>query len=188
MDSGDIFKRVPLRTKVLVRDLATILLKDGLTEQFKRGAATKAKSLKPADLRDLESMLYDPPKKPSTYDFEKHGLSGWLSACQFAIFELIYNLGDDALPIVRRIAWGEYDWTQGNAIELLIRFAADGIERKEIIEEIRRGFPNIRCEAQAYAIRPMLQELDTHPQLRKVFDELMCVDAFQEIYSELVEN
>jgi len=29
--------------------------------------------------------------------------------CQFAAYEILYNLGEAALPVLRKIAFGEYD-------------------------------------------------------------------------------
>jgi hypothetical protein len=48
-----------------------------------------------------------------------------------AAFEILYNLGEAALPLLRKIAFGEYDWTQGNAIEILRRWAAEGVDREQ---------------------------------------------------------
>jgi len=133
-------------------------------------------------------MIQKPPDVPPSYSVKKHGLGGWLSACQFSIFELIYNFGESALPMVREIAWGEYDWTQGNAIELLIRFAAKGIKREEIISEIKKNFPNIRHEARLYAIQPFLPKFKKDPEIKKVFKELMQVEDFKESYEELIKE
>lgn len=63
-------------------------------------------------------------------------LSGWLSACQFSIFELVYKRGKEVLPFVREIAWGEYDWTQGNAIEPLLPELANDEKLKQVFDEL----------------------------------------------------
>ncbi|KAB0548924.1 hypothetical protein F7R01_15980 [Pseudomonas argentinensis] len=102
------------------------------------------------------------------------------------IFEILFNMGAKAIPFIREIAWGEYDWTQGNAIELLIRFAANGVQRKEIIAEIKRNYPVIRYEAQLYAIQPLIPKLQGNSSLRAVFDELLDIEDFKESYDELV--
>ena len=126
--------------------------------------------------------IFDPPARPVGYDPEKHRLGAWGIACQFAIFELMYNLGEPALPYIRDIAWDEYDWTQGNAIELLIRFAADGVQTEAILEEISEHFPSLQYEAQAYAIEPLLPRLKDEAPLKAIFDQLMEIEEFEEVY------
>jgi hypothetical protein len=175
------------RTRIAesVSVLAYILLTEGGGEKFRALATEKSEAVAPADLPLLRSLLHDPPAQPSQYDPSVHGLGGWLSFCQFAIFELAYNLGEEALAFVREIAWGEYDLTQGNAIEVLIRFAAAGVRTEELIAEIETRFPKVRDEARLYAVKPLLGRLDTDPDLRRVFDRLLRVEAFRDSYDEL---
>ena len=66
------------------------------------------------------------------------------------------QFGEAALPVLRQVAYGEYDWTQGNAVEVLIRLAATGIEREQIIAELRREFPTFQYEATLYSVGPVL--------------------------------
>ena len=133
----------------------------------------------------LRRLFYNPPNEPDFYSAEKYGLGGWLSSCQFAIFEIIYNIGEEALPFVREIAWGKYDWIQGNAIELLIRFASEGIQSEELISEIKKEYPNIRYEAQLYAIQPLINELENNQALRQIFDQLFEIEDFKDAYDEI---
>jgi len=166
-----------------IRKLAEYLLENGLDAVFRKKA--KEMSVSGEDLDDLQNLFFTPPNESEIYSPEIHGLGGWLSSCQFAIFELIYCVGEDALPFIREIAWGEYDWTQANAIELLIRFAADGVDREGIVEEIKSNYPRIRHEAQLYTIQPLLTELDQNRELKLVFDALLEIADFKEAYEEL---
>ena len=111
-----------------VSELAELLLHEGLSAGFRTRAAALSMGLDRDDVDDLTWLMHRELREPQSYDAAQHGLGGWISACQFAVFELLYNIGEPALPALREIAWGEYDWTQGNAIELLIRFAADGVQ------------------------------------------------------------
>ena len=154
---------------------------------FKSKAKELSNKYHANDLRELKGLLHNPPPESSNYNVEKHGLGSWMSSCQFAIFELYYNKGIEALPLVRQIAWGKYDWTQGNAIELLIRFASKGICREKLIEEIKQHYPKVRSEAQLYAIQPLIGELSKDESLKSVFNELMAIEAFKESYDELTE-
>lgn len=176
------------RCEVIVKELADHLLVCGFDDDFRLIARQKQQVLLTGDLEDLEGMLHHPPKESANYSVKTHGLGGWLSACQFSIFELTYNFGEEAIPFVRKIAWGEYDWTQGNAIELLIRFAAEGIQREELINEIKENFPQIRYEAQLYSIQPLLPKLELSPNIKLVFDELMAMKEFRRCYGELMED
>ena len=170
--------------KVII-ELAEYLLEEGINDGFRSLAKEKSKSISIADLPEMKSRLYRPPKQSSKYSMRKHGLGGWISTCQFAVFELIFNLGEEALPFIREIAWGEYDWTQGNAIELLIRLASDDIRRDEIINEIKYNYPTIREEAQLYAIQPLMKELSRNDKLKSVFNELLTVEEFKKSYDDL---
>ncbi|MFC3679462.1 hypothetical protein [Bacterioplanoides pacificum] len=173
---------------VVVRTLAEYLLSPSNLGEFRIKVKGLSKVISVENLSELKGMFNEPPKESELFSTEKHGLGGWLSVCQFAILELVYNLGPDALPFIREIAWGEYDWTQGNAIELLIRFAADGVEPEEIKNEIKQKFPRIRFEAQLYAIQPLLSEIENDIKLKNIFYDLMEIEEFKEAYEELAEQ
>lgn len=169
----------------VVSELAECLLEHGLHADFRAKAKSLSQVVTAESLADLRSMFHKPPAESALFKPQEHGLGGWLSACQFSIFELVYKRGKEALPFVREIAWGEYDWTQGNAIEILIRFAAYGIERDTILNEIKQNFPDIRYEARLYAIEPLLPELANDEKLKQVFDELFSIEEFKEAFAEL---
>lgn len=179
----------PNELNAIVSRLAEHLLTKGIDDRFRELAREEAQQISVAQLDQLRNMFHDPPPQSDAYDLQQHGLGGWLSACQFAIFELIYNLGADALPFIREIAWGEYDWTQGNAIELLLRFAAEDIRTDEILAEIKTNFPQIRYEAQLYCMQPLLSELERNAPLKSIFDQLRNeIEEFEEAYAELTEE
>ena len=180
-------KKTESTLEKVISELADYLLDNGLNDDFRRLAFDKYRELALSNFSELQIILQNPPKASINYSSEKHGLGGWLSACQFSIFEIIYNSGKDALPFIRKIAWGEYDWIQGNAIELLIRLASQGIKRDEIVLEIKQNFPEIRYEAQLYTIQPLLPRLESDEKLRSIFDELMSIEEFKESYDELTK-
>jgi hypothetical protein len=155
-----------------IRALAVDLLAGVDRAAFQGRARELAIGIEVDDLEYLRWRFHRPPSEPVDYDFRKHGLGGWLSACQFAVFELIFHLGPQAIPFLREIAWGPYDWTQGNAIELLIRMAAQGIEVEETVTEIAEKFPAIRHEAQLYALEPLLAMTNKDAALTAVINRL----------------
>jgi hypothetical protein len=114
-------------------------------------------------------------------------LGGWLSAWQFAIFELFYQFGAPALPVLRRVGFGEYDWTQGNAVEVLVRLAAVGVDRERTVADLRREFPGFRYEAQLYSVGPVLHHAARDPAIAGVVRELEDLPDWQEAARELRE-
>lgn len=127
---------------------------------------------------------YKPPPELSHYD----RLGQWLTARQFAISEVFYNLGDSALPILRRTVFGEYDWTQGNAVEILVRLAADGIQTEEILAILTTALPSMREEAHFYALAPLLQQGRKNPSLQKVINQLLLIPAFNNSYAHVISE
>ncbi|QDT64744.1 hypothetical protein [Calycomorphotria hydatis] len=91
------------------------------------------------------------------------------------------------MPLLRKIAYGEYDWIQGNAIEVLCRLAADGVHRDAIIDELKREFPKLQYEAQLYAVQPLLGQVETNPNLAAIIDQLSELEEFRETVTELTE-
>lgn len=175
-------------TDHLTQTVARVATKIVDPPTFRAAAAEAAANLDPTTIEPLSKRFHAPPDAPHGFGPEELGLGGWLSYWQFAIFEIYYNFGADAIPALRPIAYGEYDWTQGNAIEILCRLAADGVQTREIVDELKREFPNLRYEAQLYAVRPLLAQAENNPGLAKVIDELSALEEFQDTVAELTED
>lgn len=169
-----------------VARLAQVILREGLSTGFRTEAERLANRFETDEILEVRRLFHAPPREPLTYDIKEHGLGGWLSACQFASFELLFNCGEAALPLLRELAWGEYDWTQGNAIELLVRLAAKGTERDTIVREISANFPDIRIEAQLYAVGPLLAAAERDEALAEVVKTLRTCSAFDEACREMI--
>jgi len=138
-------------------------------QAFRARAAAVALQLGPTAIDELRTRFHSPPRaEPPGFGPEQRGLGGWLSAWQFAIFELFFEFGSAALPVLRQVAFGEYDWIQGNAVEVLVRLAAKGIEREHIIAELRQEFPRLRVEAQLYSVGPLLEHAARDPAVATV--------------------
>jgi hypothetical protein len=157
-------------------------------QKFRAQAAAVARQLGSSAVPALSSRLHSPPRpEPPGFDGGQRGLGGWLSAWQFAIFELFFEFGTAALPVLRQVAFGEYDWIQGNAVEVLVRLAAKGIEREQIIGELRREFPRFREEAQLYAVGPLLHHAARDPAVAAVVRQLEDMPAWRAAAEELRE-
>jgi hypothetical protein len=151
---------------------------------FRQRAREVAQKFGPERILTLPQFFHNPSKKPNNLEEHFNGLGHWMSVCQFAAFEILYNLGEAALPLLRKIAFGEYDWTQGNAIEILCRLAAEGVDREQIISDLRRELPDMRYEAHLYAAGPMLKQAATNPAIAEVLQSLVVAE-FQEAIEEL---
>lgn len=127
---------------------------------------------------------YEPPPELSHYDH----LGQWMAARQFAIFEVFYNLGESALPILRQTAFGEYDWTQGNAVEVLVRLAADGIQTEEILSDLTKILPSMREESHFYALASLLQQGKKNPALQQVINQLLLIPAFNNSHTHFISK
>src|SRR5215813_11323779 len=155
-------------------------------QEFQARAAAVALQLGPTAIDELRTRFHSPPPtEPPGFGPEQRGLGGWLSAWQFAIFELFFEFGSAALPVLRQVAYGEYDWTQGNAIEVLVRLAARGIEREQIIAELRREFPRLQVEAQLYAVGPLLDHVARDPAVAAVVQQLKDLPEWWAAVEEL---
>ena len=111
-----------------------------------------------------------------------------MAAWQFAIFEVYFHVGAAALPMLRQIAFGEYDWTQGNALEVLVRLAASGIERDTIVGEISREIPRLRFEALLYMAGPLLAQAKDNPEIASILRRFAHIPEWQEALADLDQS
>lgn len=156
-------------------------------EQFRARAATVARELGPAAIEELATRFHSPPRpEPPGFGYEQRGLGGWLSTWQFAVFELFFQFGTSALPVLRAVAFGKYDWTQGNAVEVLVRLAAAGVERERTVTDLRREFPNFRYEATLYSVGPLLHHAARDPAIAVVVRELEDMPEWRAAAEELL--
>jgi hypothetical protein len=156
--------------------------------QFKERAQQAALELDPGAIDSLAGWLHGEHTPPKELEEKFPRLGQWIAARQFAIFEMLYQRGEDALPVLRRIAFGEYDWTQGNAIEVLCRLAAQGVDQSKIIEDLKAHLGSIREEAHKYALGPLLHYAGQDPGVKAVLDQLLTVAEFRESYDHLLSH
>jgi hypothetical protein len=165
--------------KQAVEELAAM---EGEKPGFTLRAAKLADQLGEQSIPQLSKLYHGDPCPPPQYAEAFSGLGHWLSAKQFAIFEIYFHIGRPALTELRSVAFGEYDWIQGNALEVLCRFAAAGMDRDEIIQDIKRESPYFREEALFYALGPLIPLEDAMPGLKDVLTELREVEEIESAY------
>src|SRR5205085_4738278 len=130
---------------------------------FRAKAQDVARRLGSSVIPDLRQRFHRPTTAPPGFTPAERGLAAWLSYWQFAIFDIVYQFGEQALPMLREVAFGKYDWTQANAIELLCRLAADGIDREQTLADLKREMPRMRIEALLYVAGPLLKDARESP-------------------------
>ena len=138
--------------------------------ELRRRAEAAAAKWGPSSVELLAARMHGEYTPPDTAPAHLHRLGAWIEARLYAIFEIFECLGEAALPVLRRIAHGEYDWSQGNAIEILCRLAARGVERDAIGKEIAELLPEVRSEAVEYAMGPLLVLARADHALREFLD------------------
>ena len=158
-------------------------------ERFRQRAAAVAAELGTATIPELATRFHSPSSpEPTGFGVRERGMGGWLSAWQFAIFELLFHFGAAAVPLLRSVAFGEYDWIQGNAVEILIRLAAAGIDRQQTVSDLRRQLPVFRHEAILYAVGPVLTHAARDPAVTGVVSELDDLPEWRDAVRELQEE
>ena len=154
--------------------------------EFRARAKTVATEFNPASIDQLANLFHSESSPPPEIAGAFPALGQWITARQFAIFEIFYFLGKPSIPTVKRVAFGKYDWTQGNAIEILCRLAADDLDRDDIIDELIDQLPSIREEALGYALGPLLRQAETNHALKEIIERLLVVPEFKESYERAI--
>ncbi|WP_133117926.1 hypothetical protein [Burkholderia ubonensis] len=153
---------------------------------FGMRAAEVAGQVTPAAIDMLVSRLHAPTSPiPEAFESSARGHGAWLAAWQFAVFEILFQFRESALGVLREIAWGEYDWTQGNALEILVRLAAKGIGREDTIADFHREFERVSDEAKRYAIGPLLHRAKFESEVAAIVGELHSVPEWREVVWEM---
>jgi hypothetical protein len=182
-----LFKGKPIKSQcnAKVRWVAEAIY---ISASFQDRAHSAATELGPEAIETLAELFHSEHTPPPELKDQFPGLGQWISARQFAIFEIFYFCGAPALSVLRRTAFGEYDWTQGNAIEILCRLAADGIESGQIIEELKTHLPAMREEAHYYAAGPLAKQAKGNVKLNEIVNQLLMVPEFKESYEHVVQS
>lgn len=145
--------------------------------QFKMAAKNVALKLEFERAKNLVKYFHNNPTEPESLKNKtsKYGLLGvWMNICQNSIFEILYNYKEKAIPTLYSIGFGEYDWTQYKAIDVLCRFASEGIKTNEIVTDIGNEINSFRYEAVFPSIES-LSRISNNPKIPKIilniFDE-----------------
>lgn len=157
-------------------------------KKFKEAAFEVRNKLEFGRARELTRYFHENPPEPETLKSKtkKYGLLGvWMIICQDAIFEILFNYKEQAIPTLYSIGFGEYDWTQYKAIDVLCRLANEGIETEAIINNIGKEIQNFRYEAVMPSIESLSHVLDNKEVSKiilEIFDEYSKADPIDGLY------
>ncbi|WP_039790067.1 hypothetical protein [Herbaspirillum huttiense] len=180
-----LFKRRKEKNDALADKISWVAEVISDAPEFERRASTAAKDVGEFELAGMEAQIHLEFIPPKHLEEKFPGLGQWLTARQVAIFEILFFVGSPALPFLKKVAFGPYDWSQGNAIEILCRIAAQDANHQEIISSLSMAAPTIRYEALMYALEPLKARASRDDAIQQVINQLITQPEFGEAYHEL---
>jgi hypothetical protein len=152
---------------------------------FQKQAQAAARELGPTSAQTLASLCHPERDSPAELKDKFPTLGHWVLARNLAIFEILYHFREAALPALRQAAFGEADWKQSNAIEIMCRFASEGLLRNEILEELKRELPHLSRYTLDCALRPIMRQAMKSKAMQDVLNELLTIKELQDAYDEI---
>lgn len=149
--------------------------------KFRDAAKRIATQLEFEKAKELTRYFHKNPPEPENLKSKtaKYGLFGvWMDICQNSIFEILYNYKEKAIPTLYSIGFGVYDWTQYKAIDILCRFAEEGVQTDKIVNDISAEIKAFRYEAVFPSIES-LSKIPNNPKISKII-----LDIFEEYSSD----
>ena len=176
---------IELNLDLIISELGGTLLTDG--KSFEDDAKKKAAQLTGSNIDYLISKLHNPPVVDSRINEQQLGLGQWMAVCQYFIFELIYNVEPQPLELLKRFAFGEYDWTQATALEVICRMYINGKISYNIVEEIDKNLGSMRYETHLYFAQGMLARANKEDRFGDILNKITNTD-FQNAVKEISEK
>jgi len=162
------------QASVLEQMLISVAQEFENNEKFQNAAQQVAKQLEFETAKHLVNYFHNTPAIPEELKgkVSKYGLLGvWMDICQDGIFEIFFNYKEAAIPLLYRIGFGVYDWTQYKAITILCRLAQEDIQANQIINDIGKQIHSFRYEA----IFPSIRALSNIKNKEKVAEIILHV-------------
>jgi len=112
----------------------------------------------------------------------KIGVFGvWLDIRQNAIFEILSNYKVEAVPLLYKIGFGVYDWTQYKAIGILLNFVKEGITDDKVLDDLIQKLHHLRYEAIINILTP-LSQIQNNDKVDVIFKRVY--DLFSDDFSD----
>ncbi|WP_276484294.1 hypothetical protein [Paraflavitalea pollutisoli] len=152
----------------IIATLAAIAVKD--QDAFEAAAREQAGNMTLPQLKEMYHLLHNPPPVPEGVSQPDAGGSEWQVACQYAVFELAYHFYPDTEAFVREAAFGEYDWTQSIALEVLCRWYLEGKLPVSIIEDIDSRIQDMDYETRHYLAQALIHRNKKDPRFTDIIN------------------
>lgn len=150
-------------------------------------AKAAASSLTVDEMRIALENIASPTKPyPAAFD---GSISAFMVGWQLAIIEIADHFDGMLVPELKAIAFGEYDWPQAQAIALLVRLAARGIQTEELVADIRRAIPTLeRIESFDSAVEMLLARAEDDPALAKMLERFSDMPEYAQALEQLEDH
>lgn len=116
-------------------------------KEYKEKIKSIAEKIESDEIINLTNYFYknflEYPKEIKNH---MKALGAWIELKQNIIFSIFEEIGEPAVPTLKIIAFGKYDWTQIRALQVLCIFAEKGIHKSEIIKDIIKHLDEFRYE------------------------------------------
>lgn len=157
-------------------------------EAFTEQAKESAELLGSASISQLVKYFHNNPDEPEALKSvtAKYGVFGvWMNICQNAIFEILYYFEEDSVRKLNEIAFGEYDWTQYKAIDILCRLANEGVQKDLFLNRIEQEIGDFRWEAYIPTLYSLAKMKDD--RVKKIFIAELQICIEDDDFSSFIE-
>jgi hypothetical protein len=187
------FRREPLAAAELGRKPALALPDMGLDEAIAAIAALRSEPAiqeaarqfperyGPEVIPELRRRFDVMAEPPPSFSAREPSVCAWASRWWVALYEILYQYREQALPVFREMA---RDGHNGTAIVLLCRLAAEGVDRQQIVADLRSLMPDLPCSARCDIAAQLLWLARKDPAVASVVEELRQEPAFEQALVE----
>jgi hypothetical protein len=129
-------------------------------------------------LQDRIDVVGEPT---AAFSARQLGVTEWAHWWWFALGEVLYQYREHALPVLRGMAGSRLT---GEAVVLLCRLAAAGVDRPQIVMDVTAQMPDLP-DGVRLTIAASLRRLSrSDPALAAVVEELQRLPAFEQALAE----
>lgn len=149
-------------------------------DNFSARAKEVSKDLNFSEAKNLVNYFHKSIPCPENLkgSISKIGILGvWMDICQNAIFEILANYEKEAVPLLTKIAFGEYDWTQYKSLEVLLYFTREGVTNDKVLDDLIVQMDKFRYEAVMNILVP-LSQIQNNNKINLIFKK--AYDLFRD--------
>src|SRR5262249_51170890 len=132
----------------------------------------------PALRRRFDVMIEPPPD----FSARDPSVCAWAGCWRFALFEILYQYREHALPVLRGMGRDGHD---GTTVVLLCRLAAEGVDPQRIVADLRSQMPDLPSSVRCDVAEQLLWRARKDPALAAVVEDLRQAPAFEQALDEV---